>query len=158
MESYQFIAEKLIMARDVDDAFAKEHIVFDFLNGDIWLDLEVLYFYKDILEGFVNKEEYEQFLECVQAEENIRGIQRQALALYQDKSIFELLKTIWNERKSKHLFPSEAAISIRWSLMELLSRTRLPKIYYYITNLPIRIKLNLTAKVIKYRLATQGYK
>ena len=150
MESYQHTVERLILAKETDDKFIEEHTVVDFINGELWLDYEALEHYRDILQGFINKEEYEQFLERVQAEENIRGIQNQALRMYQSKSLLGLIKTIWNERKNKHLFPSETAICMRWSLMELISRTRLPKIYYYISNLPIRIKLNLTAKVIKY--------
>lgn len=158
VEEHRRTAEKLIMTKQVDDKFIEEHITFDFIHGDLWLDIEAYELYGDILKGFIGKDEYNQFMNFIQSSEVLREAQNQALKLYQSKSIFGLLKTIWTERKYKNLLPNEVKVCIQWSLMELLSRTRLPKIYYYISNLPIRIKLNLTAKVIKYRLATQGYK
>lgn len=158
MESYQHTVERLILAKETDDKFLEEHTVLDFIHGDLWLDVDALIFYGDILKGFIGEDEYKQFMNFIQSSEVLREAQNQALKLYQSKSIYGLLKTIWTERKYKDLLPNEVKVCIKWSLMELLSRTRLPKIYYYISNLPIRIKLNLTAKVIKYRLATQGYK
>lgn len=150
MESYQHTVERLILAKETDDKFLEEHTVLDFIHGDLWLDVDALIFYGDILKGFIGEDEYKQFMNFIQSSEVLREAQNQALKLYQSKSIYGLLKTIWTERKYKDLLPNEVKVCIQWSLMELLSRTRLPKIYYYISNLPIRIKLNLTAKVIKY--------
>ncbi len=149
MESYQHTAERLILAKETDDKFLEEHTVVDFINGELWLDYEALEHYRDILQGFINKEEYEQFLERVQAEENIRGIQNQALRMYQSKSLLGLIKTIWNERKNKHLFPSETAICMRWSLMELISRTRLPRIYLSLKSIPCKIRLCIRLYALK---------
>lgn len=139
METYQYTAERLILERD--DKFLREHILVDFISGGLFLDYEALKHYRDILQGFITEEEYELFLKCVKAEENIRGIQNQALRMYQSKSILGLIKTIWKERKNKHLFPSETAICIRWSLMELFSRTGMPRIYLSLKSIPYKIRL-----------------
>lgn len=149
MGMHRKTVERLILSREVDDAFAEEHVIFDFIHGDLWLDLEALQFHGDILEGFIEKDEYREYIEIVKGEENIRKIQNQALQLFQGKSIAGLIKTIWKEGRHKAMFPDEVAMIKRWCLLELFARTRIPRIYYYIKGLPMKIRINYTGNRLK---------
>lgn len=65
VEEHKYTVERLILAKEVDDKFIEGHVTFDFIHGDLWLDLEAYEFYGDILKGFIGEDEYNQFMNFI---------------------------------------------------------------------------------------------
>jgi len=155
MSEYTIIAENLILAKEVSDQFFEEHISVDFIKGDMLLDETALCVYKSILTGYIDVKQYMVFLDYVESLENARRLNNHAIQFYRNKSFMELFKTMYTESKHKATFPDEVKIINIWCILELLSRTLLPKIYYFIKGLPIMFKIKFITHSISNRLKAE---
>ena len=154
MEAYTPVVENLILDSEyISPAIERDHVVLDIYEKDIWLSNVGLYMFADILKGFINEDMYENFLDCADSLENMRRISNQSLQLYQEKSIAGLLHIVVEHyQKYRKEFPEETPMIYMWCVLELLSRTRLPKIYYFIKELPTRISFKSSTRYLKKRL------
>jgi len=155
MSEYSKIAEKLILQKGASDEFLENHFMLDFVKGDIWLDIAALHYYRDILIGFIDEKKYDEYLEGIEAMERVRRVNNQSIRLYRERTVKELLKALYLLRKHKKTLPAKEAKMVKiWCLLELLSRTQIPRACYYIKELPLKLKVKHTSnKIAKNILA-----
>lgn len=149
MSAYTKIAERLILDKKGSEKLFEEHVTLDFLTGDIWLDEVALYYYSDILEGFIESEKLKAFMEYIDSCENLNRINNQSIQMYREKNFIELFKTMRYHNRYKKSLPFEVKLIKKWCMLELLSRTALPRIYYSIKELPLNIKVKYISNRIK---------
>ena len=154
MENYASVAENLILDDEgISYAIERENVVLDLFEKDIWLDNIALYMFADILEGFIDKNQYRKFLEYTDSFEKIRRINNQSLEFYRSKSLTGLMRTvIEHHQKYVRLYPQQTRMIYKWCALELLSRTRLPKAYYFIKELPTKVKFKSATRYLKKQL------
>lgn len=154
MENYASVAENLILDDEgISFAIDKENVILDLFKKDIWLDNVALYMFADILEGFIDKSQYRKFLEYTDSFEKIRRINNQSLEFYRSKGLTGLMLTvIKHHQKYVKLYPEQTRIIYKWCVLELLSRTGLPKAYYFIKELPTKVKLKSATRYLRKQL------
>lgn len=141
MEMYTSIVENRIMQSDsIDWDIEKEHVVLDLFERNLLLDEVALHRYGDILEGYIEGSKYEHLLDYIDSLERLRRLNNQALAMYQEKSLKMMYHTIKANKKYKNEFPDEYKTICKWCRLEMLSRTQLPKIYYFFKEFPNLLK------------------
>ncbi len=144
MAEYTSVAEHLILgSEELNYVIDKEHVIIDYFKKDLWMDEAALHVFRNIMEGFIDSDRYDKFLDLIESGENIRRLNNRLLSFYREKSIACLSRTIIESWKQRKVLQENGKMVYTWLALELLSRTRIPKIYYFIRSIPIRIKTKL---------------
>lgn len=152
MSDFIPVAERLILTKEASDEFLKDHVRIDFTTGDILLDKTALCYYKDIILGYVSEEQFLSYLDFIDSTDSLENINNLSIKLYREKSLFNLIKTMTYHTKYRKSLPDEVKLINIACLLELLSRTKLPKVYYFFKELPFNLRVRYIANNIRRSL------
>lgn len=112
-------AAHLISSANVDEKIFKEHVIFDFRNGDIWLDRSSLWTYREIIKGYIGNIAFNSLMHSVHKQEEARKFRNMIIRMNRDKTSKELQAFIEANRFSDNL---EDKLNVEFANLELKSR------------------------------------